>query len=191
MARRSARSSKSAQASQGKSLLEIFVLRHGEAGTRLDEPEKDDARPLTRDGRAEIELIATSLAGLGVDLDLIATSSLPRALQTAEIVARRFKMLNKLEQWDELKPLGEAERVYRRLSLQKVGSSLLVIGHEPQLSGMIGDVVAGSSHVNLILKKAGLAKVEILGFKPKITGELRWLLTPRLMKKVGKRGRSL
>jgi phosphohistidine phosphatase len=186
MARPSPRSSMSAKVSQGKSLLEIFVLRHGEAGDRVDEPEKDDARSLTREGRTEIELIASSLAGLGVKLDLVVTSPLPRAVQTAELVARQFKVLNKLQQWGELRPSGEAESVYRRLSLQKAGSSLLIVGHEPQLSGIIGEIVAGSSHVNLILKKGGLAKVEILGFKPRITGELRWLLTPRLMKKARK-----
>jgi phosphohistidine phosphatase len=186
MARRSTRSSMPAKASQGKSLLEVFVLRHGEAGPSFDEPERDDARSLTREGRTEIEAIASSLPELGVELDLVVTSPLPRALQTAEIVARQFRVLNKLEQWSELRPLGESESVYRRLSLQKAGSSLLMVGHEPQLSGMIGEIVAGSSHVNLILKKAGFAKVEILGFKPRITGELRWLLTPRLMKKAGK-----
>jgi phosphohistidine phosphatase len=186
MARRSPGLSKSAKANQGKSLLEIFVLRHGEAGVRVDESGKDDARSLTRDGRTEIEAIASSLSGLGVELDLVVTSPLPRALQTAEIIARQFKVLNKLEQWVELKPLGEAESVYRRLSIQKARLSLLMVGHEPQLSGMIGEIVAGNSHVNLILKKGGLAKIEILGFKPRITGELRWLLTPRLMKKAGK-----
>jgi phosphohistidine phosphatase len=176
----------SAPVEDGKSLLEIFILRHGEAGVKSDDPEKDDARPLTRDGRSEIEQIASSLPRLGVELDLVASSPLPRSLQTAEIVARRYKLLNKLEQWDELKPSGEAEALFRRLARQKTGSNLLIVGHEPQLSGIIGEMISGSSGVNLVLKKSGLAKVEILGFKPKITGELRWLLTPRLMKKAGK-----
>jgi phosphohistidine phosphatase len=183
MARRSQGLGKSAVADQRKYALQVFVLRHGEAGVGVDEPEKDDSRPLTRDGRREVELVAGSLPGVGVEVDLIASSPLPRALQTAEIVARRFKMLNKLEQWDELKPSGEAQNLYRRLSRQKQGSRLLMVGHEPQLSGMIGQIIAGSSGVNLVLKKSGLAKVEILGFKPRITGELRWLLTPRIMKK--------
>jgi phosphohistidine phosphatase len=183
MARRSQGLRKSAVADKRKYALQVFVLRHGEAGARVDEPEKDDARPLTQDGRREVELVAGSLPRVGVGFDLIATSPLPRALQTAEIVARRFKMLNKLEQWDELKPSSEAQNLYRRLSRQKQGSRLLIVGHEPQLSGMIGQIIAGSSGVNLVLKKSGLAKVEILGFKPRITGELRWLLTPRIIKK--------
>lgn len=171
---------------RGKSFLEIFVLRHGDAGTRLDEPEKDDARPLTREGRREVAEIAKSLPKIGVEFDLIASSPLPRALQTAEIVARQYRKLNKLEQWDELKHPAESETTFKRLSRQKRGSKLLLVGHEPHLSGMIGEIISGSSGVNLVLKKAGLAKVEILGFKPKVTGELRWLLTPRLVRKTRK-----
>lgn len=169
-----------------RSSLEVFVLRHGEAGVKIDDVEKDDARGLTRSGRDEVSAIASSMLRLGVELNAVATSPLPRALQTAEIVARRFKLLNKIEQWGELKPAGEAEGVFRRLARQTKGSNLVLVGHEPQLSGMIGEIISGRSGVNLVLKKAGLAKIEILGFKPKITGELRWLLTPRLIKRAGK-----
>lgn len=164
----------------------MYVLRHGEAGVKTDDIEKDDARELTRSGRDEVNAIAISMLKLGVELDTIATSSLPRASQTAEIVARRFKLLNKVEQWDELKPPAEVEGVYRRLSRQNKGSNVVLVGHEPQLSTIIGEIISGRSGVNLVLKKAGLAKIEILGFKPKITGELRWLLTPRLIKRAGK-----
>ena len=170
----------------GRSLLELYVLRHGEAGVRTDDIEKDNARGLTRSGRDEVNAIAVSMSKLGVELNSVAASPLPRASQTAEIVARRFKLLNKIEHWDELKPSGEVEGVYRRLSRQTKGSNLVLVGHEPQLSTMIGEIISGRSGVNLVLKKAGLAKIEILGFKPKITGELRWLITPRLIKRAGK-----
>ena len=161
-------------------------MRHGEAGARFDEPEKDDARSLTREGRREIDEIAKSLPKLGADFDLIATSPLPRALQTAEIIARKYRMLNKLEQWDELRHPAETDALFKRLAHVKKGSSLLLVGHEPHLSGMIGEIISGNSGVNIVLKKAGLARLEILAFKPKITGELRWLLTPKIVKKTGK-----
>ena len=186
MAERSSKPEISSGAKRGKSSLEIYILRHGEAGARFDEPEKDDARPLTRDGRKEMTEIAKSLPKLGVDFDLIASSPLPRAVQTAEIVARQYRMLNKLEKWDELRHPAENETLFKRLSRARKGSSVLLVGHEPHLSGMIGEVISGNSGVNLVLKKAGLAKLEIQAFKPKITGELRWLLTPKIVKKTGK-----
>jgi phosphohistidine phosphatase len=186
MAEGSSKPEKSSRSRPRKTSLEIYLLRHGEAGARFDEPEKDDARPLTREGRTEMAEIAKSLPKLGVEFDLIASSPLPRALQTAEIVARQYRMLNNLEKWDELHHPAETESLFRRLSRQKKGSSVFLVGHEPHLSGMIGEIISGTSGVNLVLKKAGLAKVEILAFKPKITGELRWLLTPKIVKKTGK-----
>lgn len=185
MTRQSSGPASSDLARPEKSILDLFALRHGEAGAKIDDPEKDDARPLTREGRQEMTVIARSLAGLGLQVDLVASSPLPRALQTAEIVSRRLKKLNTLERWEELKPQSETAPLYRRLSRQKSSSGLLIVGHEPMLSSVIGEIISGNAEVNLVLKKAGLAKVEILGFRPKVTGELRWLLTPRLLKKTG------
>ena len=173
MASRSPTSASSDKSRPEKTILDLFVLRHGEAGVKIEDPEKDDARPLTRDGRQEMEVVARSLTRIGVRLELVASSPLPRAFQTAEIVARRFKKLNKLEQWEELKPQSETDALYRRLSRQKRSSGILIVGHEPMLSSMIGEIISGNAGVNIVLKKAGLAKLEILGFRPKITGELR------------------
>jgi phosphohistidine phosphatase SixA len=58
------------------------------------------------------------------------------------------------------------------------------VGHEPYLSGMIGELVSGTKQARIILKKAGVAKVEISTFEPKASGDLRWLMTPRQMKKI-------
>ncbi len=93
-------------------------------------------------------------------------------------------MLNQLEQWDELKPTADTSNLYQRLS--RIGSrqEVLLVGHEPYLSGMIGEIIGGKNDVNLVLKKGGLAKVRVNGFKPSVSGELRWLLTIKLMRKL-------
>jgi phosphohistidine phosphatase len=161
-----------------------LVLRHGEAGARIDAPEKDAERPLTPVGQREVADIATALQSLGTKFDLAASSPLKRALQTAEIVARKFKKLNQLEEWDELKPAGDTSKLFQKLSRLKTTSIILIVGHEPYLSSMIGEIVAGKTSLNLVLKKGGLAKVRINTFKPRISGELRWLLTPKMMTKM-------
>ena len=125
-----------------------------------------------------------ALQSLGARFDVVASSPLKRALETAEIVARKFKKLNQLEEWDELKPAGDTSKLFRKLSRLKVTSRILVVGHEPYLSSMIGEIVAGKTSLNLVLKKGGLAKVRINTFKPRISGELRWLLTPKMMTKI-------
>ncbi len=165
--------------------MELFILRHGEAGKRLGTGD-DVERSLTVAGQKEVEEVAESLAEMSVKLDFIVTSPLKRALQTAEIVARMLKVKkNGLEEWDELKPEGNRQDLYRKLSRFKQESSVMVVGHEPYLSTMISELIFnGNGTGQIVLKKAGLAKIGITALQPKIKGELRWLLAPRHMKKM-------
>jgi phosphohistidine phosphatase len=165
-------------------MVELYVLRHGEAGKRLPAGSNDSERALTVTGKQEIEKIAEALQELGIKFDFIATSPLKRASQTAEIVAKALKVKKgKLEGWDELKPEGKRPEMYRRLSQFKQQSSVLVVGHEPYLSTMIGEIVFGNgTGNNIVLKKAGLARVDVTSVQPNIKAELRWLLTPKLLK---------
>ncbi len=151
---------------------------------RLEVPEKDADRRLTTAGRRDVADVADFLASLKIDLKVIASSPLKRALETGEIAARKLRMLNQLEQWDELKPTADTSNLYQRLSRLGVRQEVLLVGHEPYLSGMIGEIIAGKAGVNLVLKKGGLAKVRLNGFKPAVSGELRWLLTTKLMRKM-------
>ncbi len=166
--------------------VELYVLRHGEAGKRLQAGSKDSERALTVAGREEVELVATTLSKLDVKLDFIATSPLKRASQTAEIVAKALKVKKgTMEEWNELKPEGKRQELYRRLSQFKQESSVLVVGHEPYLSAMIGEIAFGVAG-SVVLKKAGLAKIGVTSLQPRIRGDLRWLLTPKHLKKIAK-----
>jgi phosphohistidine phosphatase len=162
--------------------LKVYVLRHGQAGNSLDEPGKDAARPLTPDGRREILQIATSLKSLDVGLDLIASSPLKRALETAQLVAKKLGKTKSLQQWEELKPAGDHDTLYKRLSDLKADSQILLVGHEPHLSSLIGEIISGSQNVRLVLKKGGIAKIDLDQIRPKASGDLVWLLTPKLAK---------
>lgn len=163
--------------------MDLFILRHGEAGKTLSPSMKEFERPLTESGRKEIEAIAESLKDWELDIDRILTSPLRRAEQTASIIAKTLKIQKLLENCDELKPEGSRLELYKRLSKMDQQSSVLVVGHEPYLSIMIGDIIAGNtSHIDL--KKGGMARIRIGTFSPRVSGELRWLLTPRQIRKI-------
>lgn len=147
-------------------------------------PGKDAERSLTVAGRREMEEIAESLLTLGLRFDAIFTSPLKRAYETAAIVSKTFKSLDRLEQWDELRPEGKRPDLYRKLAKFKQESNVLLVGHEPYLGTMIGELVSGNSNSHITLKKGGLAKVRITSFLPKASGELRWLLTPKQIRKM-------
>jgi len=162
--------------------IDLFVLRHGEAGNRMTVAEKDSERPLTPEGRAEMQKTAKSLKALGLQTDRIYTSPLRRARETAEIAAKVLKIPT-LEEWNELKPDGSKAALYRKLARVEQNSRLILVGHEPYLTSMIGEII-GTTSAKIVLKKGGVGKVRITSFTPRISGELRWLLTPKLIDKM-------
>jgi phosphohistidine phosphatase len=167
--------------------MELFLFRHGEAGKRLQSGSKDFDRPLTSTGQKEVKSISISLKKLKINFDRIITSPLKRAHQTAVIVSNIFVMEDRVEDWDELKPEGNRLDLYKKLSQLKSDSSLLIIGHQPYLSEMIGNLIFDYDSDNeprIILKKSGLAKIVITSLMPTMKGELRWLLSPKLLRKI-------
>lgn len=165
--------------------VDLYVLRHGEAGKRIAAGSKDSDRALTVAGAKEMEEIADAIAKLGVKPELVATSPLARARQTAIIVSKKLKIKkDRLQNWDELKPEGNRAKLYEKLAGFKPEASVMVVGHEPYLSTLVSDLVFDGQKGRIVLKKGGLARVSVTSFRPKPRGELRWLLTPRHMKRM-------
>ena len=168
-------------------------MRHGYAGNRLSDPMKDTKRQLTVSGKKEVVEIAKSLKKLGVKFNVIFSSPLARAFQTAKIIAEEYKLTEQIEQSEDLKPNGSKDSLYNKLSKLNIDSVILIVGHEPYLSSMINDIISSNNDAdrnynknnnNIILKKAGLSRIKITSTVPKLKGELRWLLTPRILKKI-------
>ena len=167
-------------------------MRHGYAGNRLSDPMKDTKRQLTVSGKKEVVEIAKSLKKLGVKFNVIFSSPLARAFQTAKIIAEEYKLIEQIEQSEDLKPNGSKDLLYNKLSKLNIDSVILIVGHEPYLSSMINDIISkndadrnyNKNNNNIILKKAGLSRIKITSTVPKLKGELRWLLTPRILKKI-------
>ena len=165
--------------------MDLFILRHGEAGQRVSTGRGDFQRQLTAAGQKEVSDIATSLKDLGIKLDVVISSPLKRAHQTASIVAKTFKIEKKMQDWAELSPEGNRLDLYNKLLQLKQQSSILVVGHEPYLSRMISEMISdGNNGGRITLKKSGLARIRIISSTPKFKGELRWLLTPKLLKNI-------
>ena len=109
--------------------MELFVLRHGEAGQRSSMA-SDRIRPLTSAGKAEIHEIAKALKIIGLKFDLVVTSPLKRAYDTAMIVSDIFKIGNKVQVWNELAPEGQRIEVYRKISHLSEEYTVLIVGHQ-------------------------------------------------------------
>lgn len=164
--------------------MDLYLFRHAEAGKRLPARARDIERSLTAEGKEELEDVARSLARLKIKPDNIVSSPLKRSRETAEIVAKALKERGKVEIWDELKPEGSKLELFKRLSKLKPESTVLCIGHEPYLSQAINEVMGHQGPPRILLRKCGLARLSVKAFNPKVEGELRWLLTPRLLKRM-------
>jgi len=150
--------------------MELYFLRHGEA----DWPnwkKDDDERPLTKRGKREMHEVAKFLKRAKAEPDLIVTSPLPRASQTAEIAAEHLKV--KCREDKLLEPgFGRAE--LERLLKKYPGESLMIVGHEPDFSEVISELTGAS----LKLSKAGVALVELN--RSWRDGRLLWLFPPKI-----------
>ena len=168
--------------------MELFILRHGEAEQRSSQA-SDRIRPLTSAGKAEILEIAKALKIIGLKFDLVVTSPLKRAYDTAMIVSDIFNIGNRVQTWDELAPEGKRTEVYRKISQLKEEYTVLIVGHEPLLGEIVNDIIHNkkSSACNLLLKKGGLVRIRLLSKSNIPRGELRWLLSPRILKNIYKK----
>jgi phosphohistidine phosphatase len=168
--------------------MELFVLRHGEAGQRS--PSSDRTRPLTSAGKAEVIEIAKALKTIGLKFDLVVTSPLKRAYDTAMIVSDVFNIGSKVQVWNELAPEGKKTDVYNKISQLREEFSVLIVGHQPLLGEMVNDIIhkSKSSPCNFLLKKGGIVRIRLLRKSNIPKGELKWLLSPRVLKNICKKG---
>jgi len=152
--------------------MKICFLRHGEADwPDWDKP--DDERPLTERGRKEMKRVAKLLDRLKLSADAILTSPLPRASQTAEIVAERLGIELKT---DSALVHGFSVARLRRLLGKAEADCVMVVGHEPEFSEVIKELTGGE----IKLSKAGVALLEVN--RGCTSGKLLWLFPPRFSK---------
>lgn len=155
--------------------MDLYVLRHAKA-ERVAPDGGDEARPLTQKGQRDARRLGRWMRDRGIAPDLMATSSLSRALETATLVLQGAGTPSPLEEWEELEPGGAADGVLARLAALDTVGAVLVVGHEPLLSALVSAAIGGGS-----IRLAKGALVKIGEFAPGIGGNLEWLVTPAVI----------
>ena len=167
--------------------MEIYILRHGIAVEPGTAGYADDSeRPLTSKGERKLTRITEAMKAMELSFDRILSSPYVRARQTAEIVAEAFGAAKKLDFSDHLTPNGSSKKLIEFLNqIEPLPNSVLLVGHEPHLSGLISRLVSGNVALALELKKGGLCKLTTGSLKYGRCATLEWLLTPRQMALMG------
>jgi phosphohistidine phosphatase len=135
--------------------MDLFILRHGIAEERDPQRYPDDGRrPLTADGKRKLKKISLFLKKTGYGFDLVLTSPLARARQTAEIAASVLGIESRLRETPHLAPSGDPRRLVAEIASSR-RQSVLLVGHEPYLSGFISVLLSGRQGLGINLKKGG------------------------------------
>jgi phosphohistidine phosphatase len=166
-----------------RKFMELYFLRHGLAVEQGTPGYHDDAdRPLTPKGERKLWRIAQAMEALEISFDLILSSPYLRARQTAEIIAAAFNARKKLEFSNDLTPGGSSKSLIQFLSeVKPTPGSILLVGHEPYLSGLISLLISGETGISVVMKKGGLCKLTVKVLRNGRCASLEWLLTPKQM----------
>ncbi len=156
----------------------VYILRHAIAIDRGTTGYPNDDRPLTEDGKDKMSKEAKGIAKLIDEIDVILTSPLIRAHDTARIVSRALGAEKKLEVCKELLPGSSMKNLLSYLSKYKGLNSIMVVGHQPDL-GFLASTLLGSEDSIVELKKGAMCSIEVSSLPPRSKGTLIWHLQPK------------
>lgn len=166
--------------------MNLYIIRHAiavEEGT--PEYEEDNQRPLTDKGKKKMRQIAKGLRALGVGFDLVLSSPYVRAKETAEILADVFKMKKSIEFSENLIPMGDPDLLISEINEKYSVDSIALVGHEPELTNLIGLFVSENAGVDITLKKGGVCSLSADDLHHTRKATLEWLLTPGILVDLG------
>lgn len=155
----------------------IYFVRHASAGQHLTNPKKDEARPLDADGIEQCGFIGRALASLNAQPDVIISSPLKRATQTASLIGNELGFEGKLQLDAAMRP--EASFADFRRMLEKYGryEAIMVVGHNPSITEFLAKIIVKSGSESLIdFKKGAVARVET----NRRAATLNWFFNPKI-----------
>jgi phosphohistidine phosphatase len=166
--------------------MQLLVIRHAIAETReqfASTGQDDSLRPLTKEGRKRMALAAKGLRRVVGEIDLLATSPLVRAAETAAIVAREYDDVIPVPV-DALKPESKPTAFISWLRQQEGAEVVAVVGHEPTLGTFVTWLLTGIAEPRVPLRKGGACLLDFAGRPARSGATLRWSLTPTLLRRI-------
>ena len=155
----------------------VYFLRHASAGQK--KLKNDDKRPLDKEGIEQSGHIGRLLSALDVQPDLVISSPLKRAMQTASLVANELGYEEKIQVEPSLRPAASYDSFRELLRHCAKLESIIVVGHNPNLSRFLSLLISnGSSDKWTDMKKGTVARVDYSAKR----SLLDWMITPKIAK---------
>lgn len=169
--------------------MRLLVVRHAIAEARTPgarAPKSDETRALTPEGRHKMERAAAGLREIIPEIEVLASSPLRRAAETAAIIAQAYGGL-RVDRVAELAPAAGIDRVIAWLESQRARGTIAVVGHEPDLSQAVCALLAGTNGPFLELRKGAACLLEFPGAVGRGAATLDWFLGPKHLRRLGPR----
>jgi phosphohistidine phosphatase len=163
--------------------MQLLIVRHAIAEDRLayaSSAEHDDLRPITDSGRRRMQAAAEGLRKIVSKIDVLATSPLTRAVQTAEIISAAYGNIDVIQVPALAPGIGPLE-LARWLSTQADDGTLAIVGHEPDFSQLIDWLSSGREGHGVQLKKGAACLMNCPAEIGAGACQIQWLLPPKLL----------
>jgi phosphohistidine phosphatase len=164
--------------------FELYLIRHGVAAERGESYPDDTKRPLTNEGVQKLRKESKALLALDITFDVILTSPLVRTRQTAELVAGIFRNPPPIINMPSLAPGSSHNSIIEELSKHHRRHRIALVGHEPGIGELAGRLVGVRRPLEF--KKGAMCRIDVAALPPTGPGQLRWFLTPRILRKIAK-----
>ncbi len=161
----------------------LYLIRHADAGdANLTQWADDRQRPLSEDGAKKFRQAAKKFKRIVPSVDVMLSSSLVRAWQTAKILEEEAGWIAP-KRFEALEGGGEGE-VIKALKPYMKRERIVLVGHEPTMSALVSLLIAGDMNRSVMeMKKGSIACIEIDSLQAGI-GVLKWLLTVKVMREL-------
>ncbi len=157
--------------------MELYLLRHADAGDPMAWEGPDEIRPLSDKGERQADRLGRFLAGSGFKPDAILTSPKVRAIETARIVGEHLNV----RALEDTRLAGGLSADVVEAILGDAGDAdcVVLVGHDPDFSDLVAELCGASQ---IPMKKGALARIDCARPLMPGAGTLRWLVPPDLLK---------
>jgi phosphohistidine phosphatase len=155
--------------------MELYLLRHANADT---EAAHDDDRALSEKGRGQAAKVAKFCREHDLQPDVLLSSPIRRAQETAEIVAETLGVEMKIARW--LACGLEPAKALTHLRELQTHERVMLVGHEPDFSELAAHLLGLPDGVQIRIRKASLTRIDLAALTPG-TGCLQYSIPCRYL----------
>jgi phosphohistidine phosphatase len=164
--------------------VELYLVRHAIAAAQGPEWPDDALRPLTDRGISRFKKAVAGLAALNLAVDVVLTSPLVRARQTADLLAHGLAKHPPVRVVEALAPGHDPARVMSDLTRGTRARRVALVGHQPDMGELVAFLIGAERA--LPVKKGGVSRVDLRSSSGAPYGTLVWHVTPRILRRLGR-----